>query len=97
MLLGVATTMSIGCLCERFCHFVAQWGPAAVFVYVTHYILLEWLRTLLTGRYGGSLSVLQAAWAPFVIMAASLALRPALPPRPWLHSSLCLGSYPAGR
>ena len=78
VLLGVATTLSIGCLCERylprFCHFVAQWGPAAFFVYVTHYILLEWLRTLLTGRYGGSLSVLQAAWAPFVILAASLAL-----------------------
>ena len=78
VLLGVATTMSIGCLCEqhlpRFCHFVAQWGPAAFFVYVTHYLLLECLRTLLTGVYGGSLSVLQAAWAPFALLAISLAL-----------------------
>lgn len=78
VLLGVATTMSIGCLCERFlprfCHFVAQWGPAAFFVYVTHYLLLECLRTLLTGVYGGSLSVLQAAWAPFVLLAVSLSL-----------------------
>lgn len=88
MLLAIAVVCALICfpwiapalifLCERylprFCHFVAQWGPAAFFVYVTHYILLEWLRTLLTGRYGGSLSVLQAAWAPFVILAASLAL-----------------------
>ena len=49
VLLGVATTMSIGRLCEqhlpRFCHFVAQWGPAAFIVYVTHYLLLECLRS----------------------------------------------------
>lgn len=78
VLLGVATTLSIGCLCERFlpgfCHFVAKAGPAAFFVYVTHYLLLELLRFLLTGRYGGSLSVIQAAWAPFAILAVSLAL-----------------------
>ena len=78
VLLGVATTLSLGCLCERYlprlCHFIAQWGPAAFFVYVTHYLLLEGLRTLLTGRYGGSLSVWQAAWAPFAILAVSLAL-----------------------
>lgn len=81
VLLGVATTMSIGRLCERylprFCHFVAQWGPAAFFVYVTHYLLLECLRTLLTGVYGGSLSVLQAA---FALLAISLALFSRLAP-----------------
>ena len=78
VLLGVSTTLSIGCLCERylprFCHVVAHWGPATFFVYVTHYLLLELLRTLLTGQYGGSLSVLQAAWAPFAILAVSLML-----------------------
>lgn len=82
VLLGVATTIGIGCLAERclprFCHFAAQWGSAAFFVYVTHFILLRWLRVILTGKYGGTLTPLQAAMAPWCILAVSLLLYTAL-------------------
>lgn len=78
VLLGVATTMSIGCLCEqhlpRLCHRVAQWGQAAFFVYVTHFMALHCLRFILTGEYSGALTPLQAAIAPWVILIFCLAL-----------------------
>lgn len=78
VLLGVCCTLSIGCLCERyfprFCRAVAQWGPAAFFVYVTHFMLLHCLRLALTGAYSGSLTPLQALWAPWAVLAASLGL-----------------------
>ncbi len=78
VLLGVATTLSIGAMSAkflpRFTQCVAQWGPAAFFVYVTHYILLHWLRMALTGKYDGTLSLLQAHIAPWGILAVSLAL-----------------------
>ncbi len=78
VLLGVATTLSIGALCAeylpRFTQIVAQWGPAAFFVYVTHYILLHWLKFILTGSYDGALTPLRAHLAPWGILAVSLAL-----------------------
>lgn len=78
VLLGVATTLSIGALVyrflPRFCTWAAQWGPAAFFVYVTHFILLRWLRVIITGTYGGGVTPLQAAIAPWGILAVSLSL-----------------------
>ncbi len=78
VLLGVATTLSIGAMSgkylPRFTRVVAQWGPAAFFVYVTHYILLHWLRVVLTGEYDGALTLVQAHVAPWGILAVSLAL-----------------------
>ena len=78
VLLGVATTIGIGSIVERwlprFCRLVAQWGPAAFFVYVTHFILLRWLRVIVTGDYGGHFTPLQAAVIPWVILTLSLAL-----------------------
>ncbi len=77
VLLGVATTLSIGSLFEhylpRVCHWVAQWGPAAFFVYVTHFIVLRWLRVLITGEYGGHFTPWQAAIIPWGVLAALLA------------------------
>ena len=78
VLLGVATTLSIGALLSKYfprvCHFVAQWGPAAFFVYVTHFILLHWLRLLLTGDYSGHFTLLQTHLAPWVILVVCLVL-----------------------
>lgn len=78
VLLGVATTLGIGSLCSqylpRLCHVVAQWGPAAFFVYTTHFMLLHCLRVLLTGSYSGGLTPVQATWAPWLILAVSLGL-----------------------
>lgn len=78
VLLGVLTTMSIGCLCERylprFFRYVASWGSAAFFVYVTHYLALKCVRVCLTGDYRGSLTLAQASVAPFAILAFCLAL-----------------------
>ena len=78
VLLGVLTTMSIGCLCERylprFFRFVASWGPAAFFVYVTHYLVLKCIRMLLTGNYRGDLSLLEASVTPWVILVFCLTL-----------------------
>lgn len=76
--LGVLTTMSIGCLCEKYlprvCHAVAKLGPAAFFIYVTHYIILLWMRRLITGDFHGDLSREFCYAAPFIIVAISLAL-----------------------
>ena len=78
VLLGVATTLSIGSLCQQYlprvCHWVAQWGTAAFFIYITHFMLLHLLRLLLTGNYSGGLTPLQATWAPWVICIVSLVL-----------------------
>ena len=50
VMLGVGTIMSIGCLAQRFtprlCNYVASWGPAAFFIYVTHDIILPYLKLL---------------------------------------------------
>lgn len=77
VLLGVATIISIGALCNRylpgFCSWAAQWGPAAFFVYVTHFILLRWLRVIITGDYSGHFTPLQASIIPWGILAALLA------------------------
>lgn len=76
VLLGVLTTMSIGCLCEqylpRFCAPVAKAGPAAFFVYVTHYPLLKCIKFFCAGGYRADLTIVQASWAPFAILATSL-------------------------
>lgn len=76
VLLGVATTMSIGVLFERFlprvCSFVARGGRAAFFVYVTHYILLKCMKMVCTGNYRGTLSREEALYAPWLILAVSL-------------------------
>lgn len=76
VLLGVATIMSIGALCHHylpgFCGWAAQWGPAAFFVYVTHFILLRWLRVIITGDYDGHFTPLQAAIIPWGVLAALL-------------------------
>lgn len=76
VLLGVITTMSIGCLCEqylpRFCTLVAKAGPAAFFVYVTHYPLLKCIKFFCAGGYRAPLTIVQATWAPFAILATSL-------------------------
>lgn len=78
VLLGTATIMSIGCLCQRylprFCRFVAAWGPAAFFVYVTHYILLKFFMVALTGNYRGVITRTEALWVPFAILLISLGL-----------------------
>lgn len=78
VLLGVLTTMSIGCLCEkhlpRFCHAVAKLGPASFFIYVTHYLILDWLRYFMTGSMHGELSREFCYVAPFLIVGISLAL-----------------------
>lgn len=78
VLLGVATTMSIGCLADRylprFCRYVASWGQAAFFVYVTHYILLKITIRLLTGEYRGTITQEQALFVPWVLLITSLAL-----------------------
>ncbi|MBQ2380461.1 MAG: acyltransferase family protein [Akkermansia sp.] len=76
VLLGVVTTMSIGCLCEqylpRFCALVAKAGPAAFFVYVTHYPLLKCIKFFCAGGYRADLTIVQASWAPFAILGTSL-------------------------
>ena len=78
VMLGVATTLGIGSLCEQYlprvCSAVARWGQAAFFVYVTHYLLLHCLRVAVTGSYDGSLTPAQAMVAPWLILALSLAL-----------------------
>ena len=78
VLLGVACTIGIGSLCARYlprvCHWVSQWGSAAFFVYVTHYLVLQSLRVIITGEYGGKLTPLQAAIAPWGILIFCLAL-----------------------
>lgn len=78
VLLGVSCTMSIGALCEqhlpRFCTFIASFGPAAFFIYVTHYIVLHALRLILTGSYGGTFTTTQCLWMPFLITAICLAI-----------------------
>lgn len=88
VLLGVTTTMSIGCLCEqylpRFCSFVAKAGPAAFFVYVTHYPLLKCIKFFCAGGYRADLTLAQASWAPFAILATSLSAY-------WLLKRFCPG------
>ncbi len=78
VLLGVATTMSIGCLCERyfprFCARVAVWGPAAFFVYVTHAIVLCALRWLLTGDPHGHYSPTLVIVMPVLVVLICLGL-----------------------
>ena len=78
VLLGVATTMSIGCLCERyfprFCARVAVWGPAAFFVYVTHVIVLCALRWLLTGDPHGHYSPTLVIVMPVLVVLICLGL-----------------------
>ena len=78
VLLGVATTMSIGCLCEqhlpRFCGWIARWGKAAFFIYVTHYPLLHIWKLVSTGSYGGTLSTWEISVAPFCITAMSIGI-----------------------
>ena len=81
VLLGVATTLSIGCLCEQYlprvCRAVARWGQAAFFVYVTHYMLLHCLRVAAAAfghRAGGSFSSTQALFVPWVVLALCLGL-----------------------
>ncbi len=78
VLLGVATTMSIGCLCEQylpcFCGWIARWGKAAFFIYVTHYPLLHIWKLISTGSYGGSLSTWEMSVAPFCITAMSIGI-----------------------
>ncbi len=50
VMLGVGTILSIGCLVEmyapRVCSYVASWGPAAFFIYVTHYIIISYVKWL---------------------------------------------------
>ena len=78
VLLGVSCTMSIGALCEqylpRFCSFIASFGPAAFFIYVTHFIVLHALRLALTGSYGGEFSTIQNLWMPFFVTGICLAM-----------------------
>lgn len=78
VLMGVWTSISIGCLCEqylpRFCHAVAQWGPAAFFLYVVHFPLYRVIKYALTGDVCGHLSHVQAYLAPVAITLASFAL-----------------------
>ena len=78
VLLGVATTLSIGALCERYlprvCHAVARWGQAAFFVYVTHFMLLHCLRLAVTGSYSGSFTPTQALFVPWGVLALGLGL-----------------------
>lgn len=78
VLMGVWTSISIGCLCEqylpRFCHAVAQWGPASFFLYVVHFPLYRATKFCLTGDVCGHLTRLQAYLAPVAITLFSLAL-----------------------
>ena len=56
VVLGVGTILSIGCLVERYapalCCFVASWGPAAFFIYVTHYIIISYVKLLWIQVFG---------------------------------------------
>lgn len=76
--LGVLTILSIGCLCRRYlprvCRAVAALGPASFFIYVTHYLILLWLRYAVTGSMHGALSREFSYVAPFLILGISLAL-----------------------
>ncbi|MBR5522385.1 MAG: acyltransferase [Akkermansia sp.] len=78
VLLGAATTMSVGCLCEqylpRFCSWVAQWGKAAFFIYVTHYPLLHLWKLVSTGAYGGTMATWEISIAPFCITMVSIGI-----------------------
>lgn len=78
VLLGVATTMSIGCLCERYlprlCRRVAAWGTAAFFIYATHYILLKFVIVWLTGEYRGVMTATQALFVPPILLLVSCSL-----------------------
>jgi len=50
VVLGVGTILSIGCLVNqyapRICSYVAAWGPATFFVYVTHCIIITYIKAL---------------------------------------------------
>lgn len=50
VVLGVGTILSIGCLVEqyapRLCCCVAAWGSATFFIYVTHYIIISYVKLL---------------------------------------------------
>ena len=50
VVLGVGTILSIGCLVERYapmvCRYVSSWGAAAFFIYVTHYIIISYVKLL---------------------------------------------------
>lgn len=78
VLLGVCTTMSIGCLCERylprFTRAVASLGTASFFIYVTHYPILLCFRYALTGSWHGGLPVTLCYFLPFIILAVSVSL-----------------------
>lgn len=78
VLLGVATTMGIGCLCSRYlprlCSAVAKLGPAAFFVYVTHYPILDMVRYTLTGSIEGHLSPELCYVLPFLIFGTCIGL-----------------------
>lgn len=78
VLLGVLTTMSIGCLTAKYlprvCAAVASLAPAAFFIYVTHYPILGAIRYTLTGSWHGSLPVALCYILPFLILLISLAL-----------------------
>lgn len=78
VLMGVWTSISIGCLCERyaprFCRAVAQWGPAAFFLYVTHFPMYRLLKYWLTGDLLGHMGYFWAYLAPVAITAASMGL-----------------------
>ncbi len=56
VVLGVGTILSIGCLVERYapavCRYVASWGPAAFFIYVTHYIIISYVKLLWIQKFG---------------------------------------------
>lgn len=79
--LGVACNMSVGCLCMKYlpklCTFVAAWGPAAFFVYVTHYPLLELYKQLLADTPIGS-GTAQSMLAPWILLIFCLILYRAL-------------------
>ena len=48
VVLGVGTILSIGCLVEQYaprvCSYVASWGTASFFIYVTHYIIISYVK-----------------------------------------------------
>jgi hypothetical protein len=50
VVLGVGSILSIGCLMERYapkvCNYVSSWGPATFFIYVTHYIIISYVKLL---------------------------------------------------
>ena len=80
VVLGVGTILSIGCLVERYapkvCNNVSSWGSAAFFIYVTHYIIISyvkllWLNTFewnVTGSIVVPLVTLLLSGGLFVIM-----------------------------